>query len=239
MSSMLSTRTLIFSLLLFSLTYFASYTIYHKSNVGKMMSRRFHTWFNTNISDYFENVRMFAQATNNKPMNCSIGKAKFSLKGMSPMKKGDDTVINFVNSKKLLTELETRKIDPGIPASHLELQHFSFSYWSFFIMPFTLLISLWIGSIPLIKIKWKALLCTFIVLIFLISLEFLSTIVRMRYNVINMEPYSISATLKTINDAVNAAIEIEFVYIATAIIFVVFNYKEFGKLIQIEKLMNS
>lgn len=233
---MISTRNLIFSLFLFSIAYFASYTLYHKSNVGKMMSRRFHTWFNTHMSDYFENVRMFAQATNNKPMNCTIGEAKFSLRGMGPVKKGDDSVINFVNSKKLLAELEARKNNPDIPASNLELQHFSFSYWSFFVMPITLLISLWMGTIPLIRIKWKLVLGSFLFLILLVSLEFLSTLVRMRYNVINMEPYSISPFIRKINDAINAAIEIEFVYIATAIIFVMFNYKEFGKLLQIKKI---
>ncbi|NOT37524.1 MAG: hypothetical protein HOP11_09120 [Saprospiraceae bacterium] len=195
--------------MIFTLCYFLTYAAYHKSNLGKMIVRQFHEWFNENLSDYFDNVRMFAQPTNNKPITCKISTATFQLKGMGPVKKGDDTVINFVNSKKLIQELQ--QAQPNSTGSNLELQHFSFSYWSFFILPITLLLSLWLASFVILPFRWKAIIASFFVLTLLMFVEFLSTLIRMRYNVLNMEPYAISDTFKTINNAFNSAFEIEFV----------------------------
>lgn len=225
-------KKLIISILIFMIAYFVSYGIYHKSNVGKMVSKSFHSWFNENLTEYFNHVRMFAQATNNKPITCKIANATFQLKGMSPEKKGDDTAINFVNSKKLIEELANAI--PNSQGSGLELQHFSFSFWSFFILPITILLSLWLASLIILPFNYKAFFGSFAVLFLIMAIEFISTITRMRYNVSGMEPYPISNTMKSINDLFNAAFEIEFVYLITMLIFVIFNARNFAKKLKIE-----
>lgn len=169
---------------------------------------------------------MIAQATNNKPVTCQISTAKFELKGTFPPNKGDDTVINFINVKKLFKELE----NPSASGSNIDLQNYGLSYWSFFVLPICLLTSLWIASGAIIRFRWKPVLISFLILFLLIATEFISTLVRMRIGMVNMEPYPIAMWLRKVNNYFNSVLEIEFVFLSTFLIFIICNFGALAKI---------
>ncbi|HRG34417.1 MAG: hypothetical protein WBP33_17550 [Saprospiraceae bacterium] len=222
---MLSLNRIISFILVYFLCYFSISLIYQRSNFGIKIQRGIINYINSGFSGRFKDTRLYAQALNRKPLDCQIGKAKFQLIGADPVK-GFDIRLNFVNSKRLFQRVE-ESILTGKPNAQVDMHNFNFSSWSSIVLPFTVLFSLWLASLTLVSFRWKSFLLSFIALTGFVILLFYFSLGYMRLSAPLLEPFDVPQWFKYILNQLFFLQSIEFSYISTLVLFVLFTFKSF------------
>jgi|JI10StandDraft_1071094.scaffolds.fasta_scaffold05937_2 hypothetical protein len=222
---MISTNKIISFVLIYFLCYFCLYLVYQKTVFGLRIQKVVYTIVNKHFTDCFEDTRIFAQALNRKPLDCQIGKAKFQLVGADPVK-GFDTRLNFVNSKKLHQRVE-ESLATGKSNAQVDMHNFNFSTWSFIGLPFTVLLSLWIASMRLVHFSLKRFMFSIITLTGFVGLLFFLSLGYMRQTAPLMEPFEVPQWWKNFLNEMFFLQAVEFSYISTMILFILFAYRSF------------
>lgn len=224
------TRTLLYGLILFLLTVFSSYFLLRKSQAGDRITRVFHNAMNTQLSNCFSNTLMHFQALDQKPMQFSVKNADFSLAGADPIP-NYDTRINFVNKKKLEDDVQ-HSYNTGKAQAQVNLYYYKFSFYHYFLLPIFLLISLWIGIIPMVGFSPVRFIGSIVFLKLVLCLRFALSLIYMRGRAEMMEFFDVSDLMLNVLKINNSLDHIEFTYVMTLMIFILFAYSKLKSLIK-------
>jgi hypothetical protein len=167
---------------------------------------------------------MVAQAMDGKPY-VSGGEFRFTLQGVQPVK-NFDTKFTIINIKSVVSN---DPVELGKPPEEKQTGRgsYKFSFWHFFLLPISLLTSLWLGFYALLKPGVKWILGSYIFLLALLYIEFKCTLLNMRINASFLEPMSLSGTEFSLIQYINSLHLVEMIYVKVLLLFVLANLKSF------------
>ncbi|NOT38722.1 MAG: hypothetical protein HOP11_15215 [Saprospiraceae bacterium] len=198
-----------------------------KSILGRNLVHSIHNKINSNLTNVFEHTGLYAQALNGKPYKVS-GEISFTLQG-SPPAKNYDTKLIFVNTKKLLDDIKANNLD-GKVSMLMDMGDYRFSFWHFLLLPYCILFSLWLAGSVLYQTRWLKLGISILILGIVLSVEFIFTLIYMRANAQLLEPFGASSILTKVTNGIYSVQAIEFVYIKSALIWLILNTSELGEI---------
>lgn len=135
-----------------------------------------------------------------------------------------DTRINLINEKILSQQvIETKKT--GVNTIALQMHSYKFSFWSFVLLPFTLLISLLFAHAMVFNYSKRSMIISMAFLIAMIFIQFVMVLISMRSQAGNLEPFEFSISIQNSFRKLSTLFHIEFTYVSVMAIYLFLHWK--------------